>query len=174
VEDLYQLSLADAGALEYRFESVDLAELVHETVEAQRHAFADIGLELGVDAPAATFVRGDARRLGQLLDNLLGNARRYTDAPGRVQLRVARRGDNAILSVDDSAPGVPPEHLPHLFERLYRVDASRHRATGGAGLGLAICRAIMTAHGGTIDAQPSALGGLCVRASLPLRQGVDA
>lgn len=174
VEDLYQLSLADAGALEYRFETIDLAELVRETAEAQRHAFADIGLELGVDAPAAMAVRGDARRLGQLLDNLLGNARRYTDAPGRVQLRVARRDDSVILSVDDSAPGVPPVHLPHLFERLYRVDASRHRATGGAGLGLAICRAIVTAHGGTIDAQPSALGGLCVRVRLPLLQEAGA
>jgi two-component system sensor histidine kinase BaeS len=173
VEDLYQLSLADAGALEYRFEAVDLRDLVRESVALQRAAFADAGLALDADCPAVPPVHGDARRLDQLLDNLLANARRYTDAPGRVQVRLAAQEDGVVLSVDDTAPGVPPAHLPHLFERLYRVDASRNRAAGGAGLGLAICRAIVAAHGGTIQAQPSALGGLSVRVTLPLQGELD-
>ena len=167
VEDLYQLSLADAGALDYRFGSVDLGALATDTVALQRMSFADAKLELSVDAPPVPPVRGDSRRLEQLLDNLLGNARRYTDAPGRVQVRVGVDAGEVVLSVDDTAPGVAPAHLPHLFERLYRVEASRNRAAGGAGLGLAICRAIVDAHGGRIEARPSMLGGLCVRVTLP-------
>ena len=167
VDDLYQLSLADAGALDYRFERLDLAALARDTVALQAGAFGAAGLRLEVEAPASAPVRADARRLAQLLDNLLGNARRYTDAPGRVLVRVAASAAEVVLSVDDTAPGVAPAHLPHLFERLYRVDASRSRDSGGAGLGLAICRAIVDAHGGRIGAQPSVLGGLSVRVVLP-------
>jgi two-component system sensor histidine kinase BaeS len=172
VEDLYQLSLADAGALDYRFGAVDIGALATDTVALQRMSFADAKLELSVDALPVPPIRGDSRRLEQLLDNLLGNARRYTDAPGRVQVRVTGGANEVVLSVDDTAPGVAPTHLPHLFERLYRVEASRNRAAGGAGLGLAICRAIVDAHGGRIEARPSTLGGLCVRVTLPVvREG---
>jgi two-component system sensor histidine kinase BaeS len=162
VEDLYLLALADAGALDYRFEKLDLAGLVRESLDLQRPACADAGLELEAIVSGATNVRGDPRRLAQLLDNLLSNARRYTDAPGRIRVTVHRSGQQVRLVVEDTAPGVPATALPHLFERLYRVDASRTRASGGAGLGLAICRAIVDAHDGRIDARPSALGGLSV------------
>ncbi|HZP64971.1 MAG TPA: ATP-binding protein [Rudaea sp.] len=162
IEDLYQLALADAGALEYRFETVDLAELVRETVELQQPVCADAGLGLDATVGAGARVRGDPRRLGQLLDNLLANARRYTDAPGRIRVVLHASGKHVRLVVEDSAPGVPASALPHLFDRLYRVDASRSRASGGAGLGLAICRAIVAAHQGRIEARPSPLGGLCV------------
>jgi len=102
-----------------------------------------------------------------LLDNLVTNARRYTDAPGRIRITLLGSGRQVRLVVEDSPPGVPASALPHLFERLYRVDVSRARASGGAGLGLAICRAIVDAHDGRIDARPSALGGLCVVVDLP-------
>jgi two-component system, OmpR family, sensor histidine kinase BaeS len=162
VEDLYLLALADAGALDYRFETLDLADLAREAVDLQQRACADAGLELEAIVSGATTVRGDARRLAQLLDNLLSNARRYTDTPGRIRVTVHRSGTQVRLVVEDTAPGVPSTALPHLFERLYRVDASRSRRSGGAGLGLAICRAIVDAHGGRIEARPSALGGLSV------------
>ncbi|HEY0178986.1 MAG TPA: ATP-binding protein, partial [Dokdonella sp.] len=168
IEDLYQLSLADAGALDYRFEAVDLELLVRDVVDPQRDALADVGLALEETFARTPRVRADARRIAQLVDNLLANARRYTQAPGRIRVALAPDGDDAALVVEDSAPGVPAEALPRLFDRLYRVDASRVRATGGAGLGLAICRAIVEAHDGRIEATPSALGGLRVAVHLPL------
>jgi len=168
VEDLYTLALADAGALDYRFETLDLAELVRDTLDLQRRACADAGLELEAIVSAAPPVRGDARRLGQLIDNLLSNARRYTDAPGRIRITLLGSGKQVRLVVEDTPPGVPASALPHVFERLYRVDTSRTRASGGAGLGLAICRAIVDAHDGRIEARASALGGLCVVIDLPV------
>ena len=167
IEDLYQLSLADAGALEYRFERIDLGELVREALEAQRRACTDAGLALEEAVAEGIEIRGDARRLTQLVDNLIANARRYTDAPGRIRVELARTRDGTRLVVEDTAPGVPAHALPRLFERLYRVESSRSRAAGGAGLGLAICRAIVEAHGGRIDAAPSSLGGLRIVTDLP-------
>jgi two-component system sensor histidine kinase BaeS len=167
IEDLYQLALADAGALDYHFVDVDLAELVRDAVEVLKPACADAGLQLEAIVPETLIVRGDARRLAQLLDNLLANARRYTDAPGRIRVTMLASGRDRRLLIEDTPPGVPVAALPQLFERLYRVDASRTRASGGAGLGLAICRAIVDAHGGRIEARPSALGGLGVVVDLP-------
>ena len=105
--------------------------------------------------------------------NLLENSLRYTDAGGL--LRIAARllppaGGVPQLQVqlDDSAPGVPAHELPRIFDRLYRAETSRNRDHGGSGLGLAICRAIVLAHGGTLTAEPSPLGGLRITLQLPL------
>jgi len=167
IEDLYQLSLADAGALDYRFESLDLGEVARDALDLQRRVCADAGLVLEEAIADGIVVRGDARRLTQLTDNLIANARRYTDAPGRIRVEVSATEDGAALVIEDTAPGVPDSSLPRLFDRLYRVEGSRSRAAGGAGLGLAICRAIVEAHGGHIEAMPSPLGGLRVRVELP-------
>jgi len=168
IEDLYQLALADAGALEYRFETLDLADVVRDAAQLQKRACADANLALELNLPGDPLpVRGDARRLGQLLDNLIANARRYTDAPGRIRIELARMKDGLRLTLDDTPPGVPADSLPMLFERLYRVDAARGRASGGAGLGLAICRAIVEAHSGAIHAEASPLGGLRILVDLP-------
>jgi two-component system sensor histidine kinase BaeS len=168
VEDLYQLALADAGALEYRFEELDPAEIMRESLDMQRHSLADAGLTLEEAIGEVPAIRADARRIGQLIDNLLANARRYTDAPGRIRAEVSA-SDNAVsLIIEDSAPGVPQDSLPYLFDRLYRVERSRNRAAGGAGLGLAICQAIVAAHGGQIEASDSPLGGLRISMRFPL------
>ena len=167
IDDLYQLSLADAGALDYRHEDVDLAALVCEAVDLQRAAGADLGLAIEEAVESVPTLRADPRRLAQLVDNLLANARRYTDPPGRIRVALSRDGDALCLVVEDSAPGVAAHDLPHLFERLYRVERSRSRREGGAGLGLSICRAIVEAHGGTMDAAPSPLGGLRIAVRLP-------
>lgn len=113
-------------------------------------------------------VTWDATRIEQVMDNLLQNSLRYTDAPGRIEVDWQASGQRLRLTVDDSAPGVPTPELPHLFEPLYRADAARLRETGGSGLGLAICAAIVQAHGGHIGAGPSPLGGLRVSLELPL------
>ena len=167
IEDLYQLSLADAGALDYRFEPLDLGELVQDVLDLQRGACADAGLALESEIGANTTIRGDAHRLAQLIGNLLANARRYTDAPGRIRFVTTATRDGARIIVEDTAPGVPADALPRLFERLYRVENSRTRGAGGAGLGLAICRAIVDAHDGHIEASPSVLGGLRIEIDLP-------
>jgi two-component system sensor histidine kinase BaeS len=171
IEDLYQLALADAGALEYRFDDVDLVELVQDAIDLQHNACSDAGL--GIEQQLATVapVRGDTRRLAQLFDNLLANARRYTDAPGRIRVELGAVGSEARVIIEDTPPGVPVADLAHLFDRLFRVDPSRARAAGGAGLGLAICRAIVDAHGGRIGVEPSPLGGLRVVVHLPFAEG---
>ncbi len=167
IEDLYQLSLADAGALDYRFEKTEFDELVRESVASHREACAAAGLTFEEDIESPVVIDGDARRLTQLLDNVLTNSRRYTDAPGRVRVSLLIDHTVVRLAVDDTAPGVPASALPHLFDRLFRVEQSRSRAAGGAGLGLAICKAIVEAHHGTIAAEPSALGGLRITIDLP-------
>lgn len=171
IEDLYQLALADSGALEYRMESVRFDALVEAALEAMATTFAEHGLQLERQLAAVPPLRGDARRLAQLLDNLLVNSLRYTDAPGLVRVVLEQTASDVHLRIEDSAPGVPDSALPLLFERLYRVDASRSRAAGGAGLGLAIVEAIVKAHGGRITAQASSLGGLCVDVFLPTAEG---
>jgi two-component system, OmpR family, sensor histidine kinase BaeS len=173
VDDLYQLSLSDLGALDYRRQDLDLRALVAEALLPLRERCAAAGLELD-----ETRVRGEALpvhadpdRLAQLITNLVENAVRYTDAPGRIEVACTRADGHAVLEIRDSAPGIPAELLGMLFERFFRAEGSRSRAAGGAGLGLAICRNIVEAHGGTIAAVPSPLGGLQLTARLPLLKG---
>ena len=170
VDDLYELSMTDLGALSYRKQPVDVAALLAEELDAFSGPFADAGvaLELEPPEPAPAVLEADAQRLSQLFRNLLRNSLRYTDRGGRLRVAIGHDGEGLRLTFDDTAPGVPEDALPRLFERLYRVDASRSRATGGAGLGLAIARNIVLAHDGTIDAAPSPLGGLRIRIRLGL------
>ena len=109
---------------------------------------------------------GDADRLGQVLTNLVENCVRYTDPGGQVAVSASVVGGELQIAIDDSAPGVPAAALPHLGERFFRVETSRSRELGGAGLGLSLCQQIVRAHGGRLSFGPSALGGL--RATLAL------
>lgn len=170
VEDLYHLARADIGALAYRKERFDFAELTEHAVEAFQVQFGSHDISLLYKAEDPPFwLFGDRERLHQLLDNLLKNSLRYTDAGGTACVRLCRQSGEIVLTVEDSAPGVPPESLPHLFARLYRVEVSRSRAHGGSGLGLAICKAIVEAHNGEIRARASSLGGLRIEVILPER-----
>ncbi|WP_082674232.1 ATP-binding protein [Thiohalocapsa sp. ML1] len=176
IDDLYELSMTDLGALSYHREPLDLAALLAETLDGHREAFAGVrlGLELDVGHARDWTLFADPQRLAQLFRNLLQNSLAYTDAGGELRVGLARVDGRFCIDFHDSAPGVPAAALPHLFERLYRVDSSRNRATGGAGLGLAIARNIVLAHGGDIAAMPSPLGGLCVRIRLPPGGGAAA
>ncbi|MDD2851414.1 MAG: ATP-binding protein [Desulfuromonadaceae bacterium] len=169
VDDLYQLSLSDVGALTYRKSELDLASVLEGTVMPFRSDFLskNISLELKIPENCGVSFFGDSERLHQLFSNLLDNSLKYTDSGGRLQ--VALHVDNSKITIDfnDSAPNVPETELGRLFERLYRVESSRNRLTGGAGLGLAICRNIVTAHNGNIMAQASSMGGLWIRIELP-------
>jgi two-component system sensor histidine kinase BaeS len=168
VEDLRMLSLSDVGALTYHKEAFDLGELVVDALGAHAHALSAKGIACAVDAAADVQVLGDADRLAQVVANLLQNTLRYTDAPGRLEVRLVVDAGRALLVWQDSSPGVPADDLPRLTERLFRVDASRSRAGGGTGLGLAITKAIVQAHGGEMVASASPLGGVRWEIAFPL------
>ena len=168
VDDLYDLSLSDLGALNYRRQALNLTEVIRQAQDTWVPRFADKDIQLRVQFEDPVRVNGDPGRLAQLLGNLLENSYRYTDAGGQCHLKLARAGDQAVMTLEDSAPGVPDASLPRLFDRLYRVDDSRDRAHGGSGLGLAIAANIATAHGGRLRAEQAQLGGLRIVMELPL------
>ena len=170
VNDLYDLSMSDSGALSYRKEPCDVIALLRETLDLYSTQCHEQQLQLDTRGigQQVMIVQGDPQRLQQLFKNLLENSLRYTDKPG--QLRLAAWQSNGQVSIcwQDSPLGVPDESLPRLFERLYRVESSRNRATGGAGLGLSICHNIVVAHNGTLKATHSPLGGLEICMTLPV------
>ncbi len=170
IEELRELALADVGALDYHMESIDLGELARECLAANAGRFGQHPLTVEARLPATpVIIQGDARRLRQLLENLLENSLRYTDPEGRLVVELASTREQILLSVDDSEPGVPDDQLPTLFEPFTRADAARSRHSGGSGLGLAICKRIAQAHGGSLTATPSSLGGLRIELLLPQR-----
>jgi two-component system sensor histidine kinase BaeS len=172
VDDLYQLSMTDLGALTYRKEDLNPAEPITDALAIYRAEFDRKGISIEEDIPRleSATVFGDQERLCQLFKNILDNSLKYTDEGGMLAVRLDCRDGKAVVDIEDSAPGVSEKDFERLFERLYRVEASRNRAAGGAGLGLAICRNIVEAHSGTIDARPSKLGGVWIRVTLPLAE----
>ena len=187
VNDLHTLSVADADGLRCEFTHGNAHTALLRVARRFAEPARQRGLELHLppdDAPAIA-VYWDFGRVEQLLDNLLANSLRYTDAPGEVFLtwKIDSSKPNSslpqrlILSLEDSAPGVNPADLPQLFEPLFRADKARQRGTRygdahGSGLGLAIVRSIVHAHGGTVAASPSARGGLWLCVYLPLQAGL--
>ena len=168
VNDIYQLSVADVGALRYRKEVADVGQVLEDTVDLFEARIRDAGLELETrypEGPLEALI--DVNRLGQLFTNVLENSIRYTDRGGQIRVACAQQGKDIEVSIEDSAPNVPAGAMPRLFKRLYRVESSRGRETGGAGLGLAICKRIAHALGGSISASPSGLGGLKMVVRLP-------
>jgi two-component system sensor histidine kinase BaeS len=170
VDDLYQISLTDIGALTYKKSVFDLFEMLNQELVSFQPEFTQKGIALkkafGLRGELPIFA--DPGRLQQLFDNLLDNALKYTDAGGELLVRLEKKGELAVVEFEDSAPGVPMEDLEKLFDRLFREESSRNRATGGAGLGLAICKNIVEAHEGSIAALPSQKGGVLIRIELPL------
>lgn len=169
LEDLYQLSLSDIGALTYRKADIDLAEILEDSIENYKEEFADKNIKIRTDIQKrdAIAVFADKERIHQLFSNLLDNSLKYTDRNGELIVRLAYHGGQAVIDFQDSPPGVPPNEFMRLFDRLYRSEHSRNRASGGAGLGLAICKNIAEAHDGTIVAYPSPLGGVMVTVTIP-------
>jgi len=169
-EDLYQLSLSDQGALSYRKDHVDPVELLKEDLAALTPEFQNKHITItwtnNLSSPVSIYA--DPDRLSQLYRNLLNNSANYTDSYGQLAITIFREADKLVLDFSDSTPGVPEHELSRLFDRFYRVDSSRNRHHGGAGLGLAICRNIVEAHNGTITAQSSPLHGVTIRIDLPI------
>lgn len=169
VDDLYQLALSDVGGLRYNMQQLDLVQLVQLAAQPFFERMTEHDLNLVLELPKQPiWVDADSARLHQLITNLLENSTRYTNAGGMVQLSLQHTSSHAVLACQDSAPSVNTQDLPRLFERLYRVEGSRNRATGGAGLGLPLCQSIVEAHLGTINAQAAPQGGLWLQIELPL------
>lgn len=169
VEDLYQITLNDVGGLRYQMQPLEFGLLVKQSIEPFVSLAREKGLKLETYLPVSDIkFRGDADRLQQMMTNLISNSLAYTDAPGLVKISLKANKKSLKLEVEDSAPGVPDEALPQLFDRFFRGEASRNRRYGGAGIGLALVEQIVQAHQGTINCQHSPLGGLLISIQLPL------
>jgi signal transduction histidine kinase len=172
VDDLHELAQAEAGQLPIQRQPVDLAELALETVDLFAPMAEEKGVDLHVAADQSVNISGDRARLGQVMQNLLVNALRHTPSGGRISVRVAADTSTATFEVTDTGEGIAPEDLPQVFERFYRTDKARARDTGGAGLGLAIVRALTMAHGGSVSAHSEGRGkGSTFRVTLPCKAG---
>ena len=164
VGDLETLAAADAAALRLELRPVDLAEVASAAVALARAAAADAELELET-ALARAEAEGDPERLRQVVVNLLSNALRHTPAGGTITVRTSVEGEQALLDVLDTGPGIAPEDLPHVFERFYRGEGAE--ASSGSGIGLAVAAELVEAHGGTIEARNRPEGGAAFTVRLP-------
>ncbi|HEY8742776.1 MAG TPA: ATP-binding protein, partial [Chloroflexota bacterium] len=166
--ELLMLARADSGPVDIDHEMLDLTALVADTIATLTPLAETSGVTLSASAHLSVLITGDQARLTQLIVNLVDNALKYTPIGGCVEVSVRAMDGRARLRVSDSGVGIAPEHLPHLFERFYRADAARSRDEGGAGLGLAICQWIASAHQGTIAVQSTPGEGTTFTVSLPL------
>ncbi|WP_417445550.1 ATP-binding protein [Kangiella sp.] len=171
INDLYELALSDQGALAYHREELSLNILLSDFVEESEPRLLEKDIQLDFQASKHPLILfADESRLIQLFRNLLNNSLRYTNAGGQLRVRLLEDRQKGMVTVlwEDSHPGVADKDLERLFERLYRTDSARDRISGGVGLGLAICQAIVEGHQGWIEASHSELGGLAIAVHLPL------
>jgi two-component system sensor histidine kinase BaeS len=169
VQDLHFLAVSDLSGASCQLAEADALTIVREVFRRFDAPLRATGLVLSLDSDHlhSVPVRWDAERIDQLMTIPLTNSERYTDAPGKVHIRLVTHGTDVCIAVDDSAPSVRPADLDQLFEPMFRGEGAQARATEGSGLGLAVARAIVKAHGGTITAAVSSLGGISMRIVLP-------
>ena len=168
VEQLFALSRLDAGESQTECKQFDLAELARTTAEHMGLLAEDKHIIISCDASRPILIEGDPARLKQVVVNLLDNAVKYTPENGAIQLSVNAFNGHAILEVADNGIGIPPDALPHVFDRFFRVDSARSAEGGSAGLGLSIVKSICSAHGAEVDVQSILRKGSCFRVMLPL------
>lgn len=166
--DLLLLARADTGGLPLRHEPVELDNILIEVYRQVSRIEKPVAVEL-VDVDQV-MILGDEDRLKQLILNLVDNGIKYTLPGGTVRLSLSKESSWAHLIVADTGIGIPPEDLPHIFDRFYRVDKARSRAQGGSGLGLAIAKWVVQAHGGAIQVDSTPGQGTTFRITLPLYQ----
>lgn len=168
IDDLFQMAQLDTGGIPLDRTESSLSDLISDTLES----FSELALRQGVKLEGSVDsnvdpVMMDTQRIGRVLNNLIGNALRHTPAEGRVNVHARRTASGVEVRVSDTGEGIRPEDLPHVFESFYRGEKSRSRSTGGAGLGLAISRGIVQAHGGEIKVQSEAGRGSQFTFTLP-------
>ena len=164
------LARSDAGKEQLTFEDVDIKNLIVELSTNIEALAQDKGIKFTVDAQESLIVNGDKVKLRQLFINILENAIRYTPNDGNISVSAVKKDENALVAISDTGVGIPPEHLPHIFERFYRVDKARSRAEGGVGLGLAIAKYIAESHGGKIELESQVGKGTTFNITIPLKK----
>ena len=175
IDELYALSRADVGELSYHMQQFDIGALMYEEAHNFSEKFKAENLNLTISPLNSSFeIFGDTERMKQVFSNVFENCIRYTDAGGSISLQLKASHHNVIITIDDSAPCVPEAALSQLSERFYRVDNSRNRQNGGSGLGLALCKRIISAHHGEIIFSQSPLGGLRVSLHIPLPKKLNS
>lgn len=173
IDDLHQLSQADHGNLTVEYKETNLDKEIKQCLQSHHDQFKQKEFSISTDLDNLPEICCDPNRIRQVINNILQNTLRYTDAPGKLHISGQALDDKITLVFEDSAPGVPDASISHLFDRLYRVEPSRNRKTGASGLGLSICKAIIKVHKGKIAARKSALGGLAIHIELPINHPND-
>ena len=168
VSDLLFVAQIESGRLTLELGEANLQTIAEESVQALRPAAEAASVELRLDPAPVPALQGDPARLGQLLDNLVSNAVKFTPPGGRVVVALGASGDDVVLAVSDTGIGVPPAEQRRLFDRFFRASAAQERAIEGTGLGLTIARAIVDAHGGSIGFTSVEGEGTTFRVRLPL------
>jgi signal transduction histidine kinase len=169
VNDLQELTLAEAGKLRLTLQNEDIRSLVEKTAASAHAAATAQEITLDVDLPEhLPPCRIDAQRISQVLHNLIDNAITYTPRGGTVTIAAQHIDRQVEISISDTGKGIPVKDLPNIFERFYRVDRSRTRATGGSGLGLTISKGLVEAHGGKIEVESTKDKGSTFRFTIPL------
>jgi len=178
VDDLRQVADLDSGKLPLERHPIALSDLMSDAIARIAPVAAAKGVRVSQEIPdlersCGPTINLDAERIGQALFNLLENSVRHTPKGGTITLRAHWEVRQLALIVEDNGEGIPPEHLPHLFERFYRADPVRNRASGGSGLGLSIVQTIVEAHGGQVSAKSDGVGhGSTFSIRLPVEHGV--
>ena len=162
------MSRLDTGEAQAEWVRFDLAALVATTADQMSLLAEDKHITVTCDSSAPVLIEGDRARLKQVVVNLLDNAIKYTPNGGRIKLKIAQEEGSAVLDVADDGIGIPPEALPHVFKRFFRVDGSRSRDQGGAGLGLSIVKSICDAHGARVEVSSTPGQGSRFRIRQPL------
>jgi signal transduction histidine kinase len=172
VRDLLELSRFDAGNMEFRFEEFSIEQSIRDVYTAIALDARNRGYEMNIESqPGIPTVWGDRARIEQVFMNVLTNAVKYTPPGGRVDISCASEGSGVHVRISDTGIGIPPEDMPHVFDRFYRVDKARSRESGGTGLGLSIAREIVTRHGGEIKIDSTPGVGTAVTVTLPVGAG---
>jgi len=174
IGDLLDLARLEGGGERMHMEPVDVCDLFDRIADRHRPTLCERHLTLSASVePGTPKIAGDRARLEQALQNVAANAIRHTPEGGRIGLHASMDGDRVKIAVTDSGPGIPPEHLPHVFDRFYKADASRAgtRIASGSGLGLSIVQAIVSRHGGDVTASNVPEGGARVELWLPAAAG---
>ena len=174
ITDLLTLSKMDSHDAVLRLTDTDLTALTEDALHTLRPVAERAGLRIVTDLAPVVQMRGDASKLSQIVYNLVDNAVKYTPEGGEIRVSLALKGRSAVLTIADDGIGIPPEEQAHVFDRFYRVDKARSRATGGTGLGLSIVRQMVQLHGGSITLNSQPGSGSVFTVELPVRKEDNA
>ena len=174
IDDLFELSQLESAGPRLALRRVNLSAIVADAVTSFSMGAATREIAVRLESASALFVDAEPVKIARVVNNLIENATRFAPAGSSIDVAVERRGDNALVSVRDRGEGIDLADMPYLFDRFYRGEKSRSRQFGGAGLGLAIARGIVEAHGGTITARNEDDGGACFSFSLPIADAAPA